>query len=237
MLLPGFQKACRAFGWTQVAVLGLAWLGMASLAFGLMGCGASNASVKQSEMERAREAVALEAFFLQWRKSLHANDWPQVMGGLSSSSKRWLSDIARSARMDDLSLLRDKRFEDVVFILGLRVDRRLQPQIDDRPMALLSRLFSEGSPLRRAFLHAQLGPYHVTGNRAWSSLREAPNTPVFEFVKEPGGWALHWEATLPLIMRGAESQSRPHGKNNIEQAIWLLRTWAGKEVYAEDLRR
>jgi hypothetical protein len=212
-------------------------LGAFGLAWGLLSCASSNGSIQQSEMEKARESAALEAFFLQWRKSLHANDWPQVLNGLSSSSRRWLSDIARSARMDDLPLLRDKRFEDVVFILGLRVDRRIHPEMDDRPLALLARLFSEGSPLRRAFLHAQLGPYHVTGNRAWSSLREAPNTPVFEFVKEPGGWTLHWQATLPLIMRGAESQSRPHGKNNIEQAIWLLRTWAGKEVYAEDLRR
>lgn len=211
----------------------LAALCILGSALTLASCSAS----KPDAVASAQDIAAVESHFLQWRRSLLANDWPQVMKGLSAPSQRWLGDIARSARMDDLRQLRDKPFEDLVFILGLRVDRRVNPQLDDRPLALLAMLFSEGSPLRRAFLHAQLGPFHVSGNRGWASLREAPNTPVFEFIREPAGWALHWQATLPLIMRGAESQSRPHGKTKLEQAIWLLRTWAGKEVYAEDFYR
>jgi hypothetical protein len=202
---------------------------------GQLGLGCANTPKAEVGQEQLEERRLLEKAFLRWRQALQSNDWETVLSFLSVDSKRWLVDISQSARRDDARALADKSFEDVVFSLALRVDRRKTPGLDDRPLALLARLFESGSPIRRAFLNAELGRFQIQTGTATLALRDAPLKPVFHFIKEGEDWRLEWRQTLPLLMRDAEALSRPHGKNKVEQAIWLLRDWGDREVYPEDL--
>ncbi len=228
----------RAFGASLFGLTSLALPALVALmALAVLPWSCAPATVAEISAADSVNIRAVEVFFLDWRRDLQNQQWDKVLQGLSLSSRDWLKDLARSSRMDSQKELLDLPFEDIVFALILRVDRRRNPALDDRPQPLLERFLSEGSPLRRSFLKTELGNYVLRGNQVTLGIREAPRVPVFHFLKENNGWHLDLRQTVPLIMSGAESLSRPYGKNRLEQAIWLLRTWGGREVYAEDLAR
>jgi hypothetical protein len=217
----------------QFAVLGASALGSAVW---FQGC-ANPPTVAIGQQKNVADRVEAEAFFLGWRRSLQANNWDAVAAGLNRETQFWLSDVVRSSRMDDGRQLAELPFETVVLVLTLRVDRRLDPALDDRLPALMARFLTEGSPIRRSFLKAELGDFTVRGNQAELGLREAPRVPVFYFEREDRKWRLALRNTLPLVMRGAESLSRPHGQNRLDQAVWLLKNWGGRDVLPEDVLR
>jgi hypothetical protein len=212
------------------------WVSVFGSALGIQGC-ANHQTVAMGQQENLTSRVEVEAFFLEWRRSLQANNWDAVVAGLSQETQFWLSDVVRSSHMDDRRQVADLPFETLVLVLTLRVDRRLDPTLDDRLPALMARFLTDGSPIRRSFLKAELGDFTVRGNQAELGLREAPRVPVFYFVKDGLKWRLALRNTLPLVMRGAESLSRPHGQNRLDQAVWLLKNWGGREVLSEDLLR
>lgn len=231
------KRSALGAGVSAVSALGTLPVLFSLLALAALPWSCATATVAELSVADSANVRAVEAFFLDWRRDLQNQQWDKVFRGLSLSSHDWLKDLARSSRMDTQKELLDRSFEDIVFALILRVDRRRNPALDDRPQPLLERFLGEGSPLRRSFLKAELGAYVLRGSQATLGLREAPRVPVFHFVKERDGWHLDLRQTVPLALSGIESLSRPYGKNRIEQAVWLLRTWGGREVYAEDLAR
>jgi len=206
------------------------------MALGLLSACTGGQSVQERNAKAVESNREAEAFFLQWRFALQENRWNEVVEGLSHATRNWLSDMVRASRMDRRQELMDRTFEELVLILTLRVDRRLDPAMDDRLPALMGKFLGESSPIRRSFLKAELGEYQNYGDRVVLGLREAPQVPVFHFKRENGVWHLDMRQTMPLLMRGAESLSRPHGRDKLEQTVWLLKNWAGREVLPEDIQ-
>lgn len=183
------------------------------------------------------EAVQLDAFFLRFRQKIQAGLADSLPADLSRESIRWLEDMRQAARTEPPDYLSQRTFSEILCILALRVDRRLDPSFDDRAVGLLRRVIVGNEPVRRAFLKSDLAPAMVRGEDGSIGLREAPQVPVFRFIREGGRWRFHLSRSLPLILQGAESLARQRKPTRLEQAVFLLDTFGGRRVLPEDLRR
>jgi len=197
----------------------------------------SNPASNASNISDSLELLQIEQSFLKLRQDLQEDRYDSVVVAFSRDTQHWLQEIARASRMDRLVEIRDKRFDEVLLIFALRVDRRLNPALDDRPAGLVSRFMLPGSPIRKSLLYSEFAAFSLQNQQGQLGLRSAPRVPVFYFKKEGNRWRLDLARSMPLIMQGAESISRPHGKEKVEQAIWLLRTWGGRQVEKEDYLR
>lgn len=199
------------------------------------GCaGAAPDPVPTAEDSLAREEV--DRFFLRFRQRIQEGAADSLARDLARESLRWLEDVRRAARTEPVEVLRERPFHEILCILALRAERRLDPAFDDRAPGLLDRLVIRTPPVRKAFLKAELGPPQVAGAQAAIGLREAPRVPVFHFERENGLWRLRIERSLPLILQGAESHARQRKPTRLEQAMFVLEQ-AGREILPEDLRR
>jgi hypothetical protein len=179
----------------------------------------------------------LDAFFLRFRQTIQGGAADSLVPGLSRESLNWLEDIRRAARTEPLSHFRERPFHEILCILALRVERRLDPAFDDRIPGLLDRILLKNPPVRKTFLKAELAPALARGNIGEIGLREAPRVPVFHFIRENGLWRFHFARSLPLILQGAESLARQRKPTRLEQAVFLLEEFAGRRVLPEDLQR
>ncbi len=203
-------------------------------ALGLTACGGS-APPPPSDNPVARREVENE--FLHFRQSIQANQADSLPGYLASESLNWLDDIRRASRNEPLAYLEQRPFFEILSILALRVERRLHPGLDERPPGLLNKLILQAYPVRKAFLKTELGEAHVFGDLAEMGLREAPNVPVFYFIRQNHVWKFHLVRSLPLILQGAESLGRQRKPTKLLQAVFILEQFGGQTVLPEDLRR
>ncbi|MEO6096001.1 MAG: hypothetical protein ABIW76_10030 [Fibrobacteria bacterium] len=179
----------------------------------------------------------LDAFFLRFRQKVQENQADSLPLYLSRESLNWLDDIRRAARTEGPKFLAQRPFHEILAILALRVERRMNPGFDDRPVSILDKLVVQSWPVRKTLLKTELGESKVRGNTGEIGLREAPNVPVFHFVKEGAAWKFHLFQSLPLILQGAESIARQRKPTHLEQAIFILERFGGRTVLAEDLNR
>lgn len=182
-------------------------------------------------------SVELDAFFLRFRQKIQGGSADSLVPDLSRESIRWMEDIRRAARTEPPAFLKDRPFAEILCVLALRVQRRLDPAFDDRIPGLVDRLVMRAAPVRKAFLKSELGPARVRGGEGSIGLKEAPRVPVFHFTRENGLWRFHIARSLPLILQGAESLARQRKPTKLEQAVWLLEQFGGQRVLAEDLNR
>ncbi len=208
------------------------WFPFAGLC--LIGCGGS-APPPPSDNPVVRREV--ENAFLHFRQSIQANQADSLPGFLAFESLDWLDDIRRASRNEPLDYLEKRPFFEILSILGLRIERRLHPGFDERPPGLLNKLILQAYPVRKAILKADLGEAHVFGDRAEMGLREAPNVPVFHFLRQDHVWKFHLVRTLPLILQGAESLGRQRKPTKLLQAVFILEQFGGQTVLPEDLQR
>jgi hypothetical protein len=178
----------------------------------------------------------VERFFLRFRLRIQDGAADSLARDLARESLRWLEDVRRAARTEPVNVLQERPFHEILCILALRAERRLDPAFDDRAAGLLDRLVIRTPPVRKAFLKTELGPPQVRGPLATIGLREAPRVPVFHFERENGLWRFRIERSLPLILQGAESLARQRKPTRLEQAMFVLEQ-AGREILPEDLRR
>jgi hypothetical protein len=181
--------------------------------------------------------IELDAFFLRFRQRVqegHADSLPLY---LSRESLNWLDDIRRASRTEAPKYLAERPFSEILAILALRVERRMNPGFDDRPVSVLDKLVIQSWPVKKTLLKTELGPSKVRGASGEIGLREAPNVPVFFFTKESAGWKFHLFKSLPLILQGAESLARQRKPTHLEQAIYILEQFGGRTVLPEDLNR
>lgn len=216
------------------AALGLALC--MPLVSGSSGC-AGSAPQAPPSLSDSVHAVELDAFFLRFRQRIQAGAADSLVPDLSRESLRWMEDIRRAARAEPPAYLKDRSFADILCILALRVERRLDPAFDDRIPGLVDRLVLKAAPVRKAFLKSELGPAEVGGGEGAIGLKEAPRVPVFHFTRENGLWRFHIARSLPLILQGAESLARQRKPTKLEQAVWLLEQFGGRPVLMEDLNR
>jgi hypothetical protein len=179
----------------------------------------------------------VEEFFLRFRQRIQAGQADSLPLYLSRESLNWLDDIRRASRTEPQSYLEQRPFHEILSILALRVERRLNPSFDDRPVGILDKLIIQAYPIRKTFLKTDLGQPNIFGDRAEMGLREAPNVPVFHFSKENHAWKFHLFRSLPLILQGAESLGRQRKPTHLLQAVFILEQFGGKTVLAEDLKR
>lgn len=179
----------------------------------------------------------LDAFFLRFRQKVQENQADSLPLYLSRESLNWLDDIRRASRTEAPKYLAQRPFHEILAILALRVERRMNPGFDDRPVSILDKLVIQSWPVRKTLLKTELGESKVRGNTGEIGLREAPNVPVFHFVKEDGAWKFHLFQSLPLILQGAESMARQRKPTHLEQAVFILERFGGLKVLAEDLNR
>jgi hypothetical protein len=179
----------------------------------------------------------LDAFFLRFRQKVQENQADSLPLYLSRESLNWLDDIRRASRTEGPKYLAARPFHEILAILALRVERRMSPGFEDRPVSILDKLVVQNWPVRKTLLKTELGESRVRGNTGEIGLREAPNVPVFHFVKEGGAWKFHLFQSLPLILQGAESIARQRKSTHLEQAIFILERFGGRTVLAEDLNR
>lgn len=199
------------------------------------GCAGAAAPAPPAAADSAGR-VELDAFFLRFRQRIQAGAADSLAQDLTRESLRWLEDIRRAARTEPVGYLQERPFHEILCVLALRVERRLDPAFDDRTAGLLDRLVIKSGPVRKAFLKTELGPSQVEGQAGAIGLREAPQVPVFHFSRESGLWRFHIARSLPLILQGAESLARQRKPTRLEQAIFMLEQ-AGLRVLPEDLRR
>ncbi len=179
----------------------------------------------------------VEDFFLRFRQKIQAKEADSLPAYLSSESLNGLDDLRRAARSEPQSFLEARPFYQILCILALRIEKRLHPGFDDRLVGLLDKLIIQADPVRKTFLKTELGPANLFGNRAEIGLRDAPNVPVFCFVKESSGrvWKFHLMKSLPLILQGAESFARQRKPTHLLQAIYILEQFGGQTVLPQDL--
>jgi hypothetical protein len=204
-------------------------------AFSLLLAGCAGSEPLPPEDPAARKE--LDAFFLRFRQRVqegHADSLPLYM---SRESLNWLDDIRRASRTEAPKYLAERPFHEILAILALRVERRMNPGFDDRPVTVLEKLVVQNWAVRKSLLKTELGPSIVRGNTGEIGLREAPHVPVFFFVREAGAWKFHFFKSLPLILQGAESLARQRKSTHLEQAIYILEQFGGRQVLAEDLNR
>lgn len=209
-------------------------------ALGLLGGAAGCAGTSETHVPGAADSAAareLDAFFLRFRQEIQAGAADSLVPDLSRESLQWLEDIRRAARTEPASYLRERPFHEILCILALRVERRLDPAFDDRTPGLLDRILLKNPPVRKTFLKTELGPARARGTVGEIGLREAPQVPVFHFIRENGLWRFHFARSLPLILQGAESLARQRKPTRLEQAVFLLEEFGGRRVLPEDLQR
>lgn len=203
---------------------------------GPLGCASSAPDVPATAADTLA-AAELDRFFLRFRQRIQAGEADSLVPDLSRESLRWLEDMRQAARTEPADRLGERPFHEILCVLALRVERRLDPAFDDRNPGLLRRILVDQQAVRRAFLKSELAPPRVRGPEGGIGLREAPRVPVFRFVKESGLWRFHLSRSLPFILQGAESLARQRKSTRLEQAVFLLEQFAGRRVLPEDLRR
>jgi hypothetical protein len=213
-------------------ILALAGLPLAA-AGALAGCAASEPLPPEDPAARKD----LDAFFLRFRQKVQEGQADSLPLYLSRESLNWIDDIRRASRTEPVAYLRDRPFFEILAILALRVERRMNPAFDDRPASLLEKLVVENGPVRKSLIKTELGESAVRGSIGTIGLREAPNVPVFHFVKEDGQWKFHLVRSLPLILQGAESLARQRKTDRVDQAVFVLEQFGGRRVLPEDLNR
>jgi hypothetical protein len=181
--------------------------------------------------------VELDAFFLRFRQRVQDGQADSLPRYLSRESLNWIDDMRRASRSEAVAYLAARPFYEILSILALRVERRLNPGFDDRPVAILDRLVIQNWPVRKALIKTEIGESKVRGQVGEIGLREAPHVPVFYFIRESGGWKFHLIKSLPLILQGAESLARQRRPNHLEEAIFILEQFGNRKVLPEDLRR
>jgi hypothetical protein len=204
-----------------------------ALAFAPIACGPA-APLPPEDPAARRE---LDDFFLRFRQKVQDNQADSLPLYLSRESLDWIEDIRRASRTEPVAYLKDRPFFEILAILALRVERRLNPAFDDRPASLLDKLVVQNRPVRKSLIKTDLGESKVRGSLGTIGTREAPNVPVFQFLKEGGHWKFHLIKSLPLILQGAESLARQRKAARLDQAIWLIEQFGGRRVLPEDLNR
>ncbi|MDB5103639.1 MAG: hypothetical protein JWP91_1328 [Fibrobacteres bacterium] len=179
----------------------------------------------------------LDAFFLRFRQKIQEGQADSIPLYLSRESLNWLDDMRRASRTEAPKYLAERPFHEILGVLALRVERRLNPSFDDRPVSILDKLVVNSWPVRKSLIKTELGESRVRGNSGEIGLREAPNVPVFLFTREGGLWKFHLHKSLPLILQGAESLARQRKSTHLEQAILVLEQYGGVRVLPEDLNR
>lgn len=200
------------------------------------GC-AGGAAYGPATAQDSLEALEVDRFFLRFRQKIQAGLADSLPRDLTRESLRWMEDIRHASRSEPADRLQERPFHEILCILALRVERRLDPALDDRPAGMLERILMDNAPVRRAFLKSELAPAEVRGLEGGIGLREAPRVPVFHFSKEGGLWRFHLVRSLPLILQGAETLARQRKPTRLEQAIFLLDEFGRTRVLPEDLRR
>jgi hypothetical protein len=179
----------------------------------------------------------LDAFFLRFRQRVQEGRADSLPLYLSRESLDWIDDMRRASRTEPPDYLAERPFYEILSILALRVERRLNPGFDDRPVSILDRLVIQNWAVRKSLLNSEIGESKVRGDQGEIGLREAPNVPVFFFFRESGAWKFHLIKSLPLILQGAESLARSRKPTRLEQAVFILEQFGGRTVLPEDLNR
>lgn len=179
----------------------------------------------------------VEDFFLRFRERIQAGETDSLPKFLSKESLNWLDDVRRASRSEPKNYLEERPFFEILCILTLRIERRIHPTFDERPTSLLQKLVVEANPVRKSLLKTDLGPAHIQGEVAYMGLREAPNVPVFHFLRENHVWKFHLFKSFPLILQGAESIGRQRKPTHLLQAIFILEQFGHQPVFPEDLNR
>jgi len=199
----------------------------------ISGCGST--APRPPEDPAARRE--LDAFFLRFRQRIQESQADSLPRYLTRESLNWIDDMRRASRTEPVTYLKDRKFHEILSILALRVERRLNPMFDDRPVAILDKLLIQSDPVRKSLIKTEISESRVYGEQGEIGLRKAPNVPVFHFEKEGGAWKFHFHKSLPLILQGAESLARQRKSTHLEQAVFILEQFADVRVLAEDLRR
>ena len=201
-----------------------------------LGCAGSAPDVPATA-EDSLSSLELDRFFLAFRQKIQAGASDSLVPDLSRESLRWLEDMRQAARTEPADRLAERAFDEILVVLALRVERRLDPAFDDRNPGLLRRVLVDNPAVKRAFLKSELAPARARGTEGEIGLKEAPRVPVFRFAREGGRWRFHLSRSLPLILQGAESLARQRKPTRLEQAVFLLEQFGGRRVLPEDLRR
>lgn len=211
-----------------------------TLAIAILACLLSGAACSSSEPLPPEDPSArpeLDAFFLRFRQKVQENQADSLPRYLSRESLNWIDDMRRASRTEPVAYLKDRPFFEILAILALRVERRMDPAFDDRPASLLDKLVVRNWPVRKSLIKSDLGASKVRGATGSIGLREAPHVPVFRFVREDGQWKFHLAESLPVIVQGAESLARQRKPTRLEQAIFVIEQFGGRKVLPEDLNR
>jgi hypothetical protein len=200
---------------------------------GLIACGPSVPPPPDDPAARA----GLEKFFLDFRLKAQAGEADSLVRDLSRETLQWLEDVRYAARTEPEKNLAERPFHEILSILALRVQRRLNPAFDDRAAGLLRNLVLESGPVRKSLLKTDLGEGQVRGEEGTIGLSEAPAVPVFFFTRENGAWKFNLVRSLPLILKGAESMARQRKPTPLDQAVFVLEQFGNLKVLPEDLNR
>ncbi len=204
-----------------------------ALAFGPIACAPSEPLPPEDPAARKE----LDAFFLRFRQKVQDNQADSLPAYLSRESLNWIDDIRRASRTEPVAYLKDRAFFEILAVLALRVERRMDPAFDDHPAPLLDKLVVQNWPVRKSLIKTDLGESKVRGSIGTIGTREAPNVPVFQFIREGGSWKFHLVKSLPLILQGAESLARQRKAERLDQAIFVIEQFGGRRVLPEDLNR
>ncbi|MEO7426217.1 MAG: hypothetical protein ABI036_13600, partial [Fibrobacteria bacterium] len=81
----------------------------------------------------------LDAFFLRFRQRVQEGKADSLPPCLSRESLNWIDDMRRASRTEAVQDLAARPFYEIISILALRVERRLNPGFDDRPVSILDK--------------------------------------------------------------------------------------------------
>jgi hypothetical protein len=204
-----------------------------AMAFALIACAPSEPLPPEDPAARKD----LDEFFLRFRQKVQDNQADSLPSYLTRESLDWIDDIRRASRTEPVAYLKERPFFEILAVLALRVERRMDPAFDDHPASLLDKLVVQSWPVRKSLIKTDLGESKVRGSLGTIGTREAPNIPVFQFMKEGGRWKFHLIKSLPLILQGAESLARQRKSERLDQAIYVIEQFGGRRVLPEDLNR
>ncbi len=187
--------------------------------------------------ESARLSEQMETLFRGIQHAIQRGDALFIFNSLSPDSKSWINNIRYAAQSEPYDYLDQRPFFELLSILALRQQERINQEFKFDPVSIISQLIINVPPVKKNFLKFPLADFRLNGSRGQVGLKKAPNTPVFFFTRVQNGWTLDLAKSLPIILLGAESLSRQKAKTPILQAVYILENFSGHKVLEEDLIR
>ncbi len=193
----------------------------ALLAALLAGCASSGKRPQGEVLGEAEHLDNLDALWNALDRSIRERDHARFEQLVTQESYDWLDTLILSIERMPEEELRERPFEEMFIVLGVRFLYR-NHEIDSYHRDDVLPAVMSQHPLDRMFARKDLGEFWYEDDRAWRGLKRASGVPLFCFAKENNAWKLDLRQTLSKVLRGFESVGAKKQIDMPDAIIYIL---------------